>query len=94
VKELPGKPDIVFPRAKIAVFVDGDFWHGYRFPTWEHKLSQFWKDKIRKNRERDKRNFAKLRRMGWRVIRVWQHSIEADLDGVVQRICEAVREID
>src|SRR5713226_6266746 len=73
VKSLPGSPDAVFPREKIAVFIDGDFWHGYRLPTWEHKLNDFWRQKIRANRQRDQKNFLKLRRMGWRVIRIWQH---------------------
>lgn len=44
VKELPGKPDVVFFRAKVAVFIDGDFWHGYQLASWEHKVSDFWKD--------------------------------------------------
>jgi len=92
VKELPGKPDIVFSNAKIVVFIDGDFWHGYRFPTWEHKVSEFWKKKINKNRERDRKNFRKLRAMGWRVIRLWQHEIERDFEGCITRIIAAVRD--
>ena len=47
---LPGYPDFVFPRAKVAVFVDGDFWHGWRFPIWQHRLSSFWRNKIADNR--------------------------------------------
>src|SRR5690606_6627081 len=51
---LPGKPDLVFARARVAVFVDGDFWHGWQFEKWEAKLSSvYWKEKIRRNRERD-----------------------------------------
>ena len=92
VKELPGKPDIVFPRAKVAVFIDGDFWHGYRFPAWEHKVSDFWKKKIGKNRERDIKNFRKLRAMGWRVIRLWQHEIKLDVERSVSKIIAAVEE--
>lgn len=87
---LPGKPDIVFVKAKVTVFLDGDFWHGYRFPQWERKLSKFWRKKIGETRKRDQRNFAKLRRMGWRVIRIWEHSIEKDLDGIVIKICSAL----
>lgn len=79
VAALPGRPDIVFPAVKLAVFIDGDFWHGYRFPTWRRTLPKFWRAKIGKNRDRDRRNFAKLRRMGWRVLRIWQHEIERDL---------------
>jgi len=91
VKELPGKPDVVFMRAKVAVFIDGDFWHGYRFPAWQDKVSPFWREKISKTRVRDQRNFRILRKMGWRVIRIWQHEIEVDLDGCVERIIAAVR---
>lgn len=91
VKELPGKPDIVFTKARVVVFIDGDFWHGYRFPAWEHKLSPFWKNKIAKTRERDRKNFAKLRRMGWHVIRVWEHSIEKDFGGVILKIYDCVK---
>jgi DNA mismatch endonuclease (patch repair protein) len=90
VKSLPGSPDAVFPREKIAVFVDGDFWHGYRLPVWEHKLNEFWKQKIRTNRERDRRNFRKLRRMGWQVIRIWQHEIKKDPPRCTERIVAAV----
>jgi DNA mismatch endonuclease, patch repair protein len=93
VKELPGRPDIVFPTERVAVFIDGDFWHGYRLPAWEKGLSEFWSRKIWGNRERDRKNFKKLRAAGWRVVRLWQHEIEADLDGCVERIAKAVRSI-
>ncbi len=89
-KHLPGKPDIVFPSHRVAVFVDGDFWHGYRFPQWRDQLSPFWEAKIGKTRVRDQRNFRKLRRSGWRVIRVWQHEVERDSVAVIDRIAGAV----
>jgi len=89
--KLPGKPDIVFGKARVVVFLDGDFWHGYRFPQWEKKLPKFWRNKIGETRKRDRRNFAKLRRMGWRVIRIWQHETERDLRGVVKEIVRAVK---
>ncbi len=92
VKELPGKPDVVFTKAKVAVFIDGDFWHGYRFPSWEHKVSDFWKQKINKNRERDRRNHRKLKEMGWTVIRLWQHDLERDFQECIERIIAAVNE--
>lgn len=91
LKELPGKPDIVFTKARVVVFIDGDFWHGYRFPSWEHKVSDFWKKKISKNRERDRRNHKKLRQMGWKVIRLWKHDIERDFEGSISRIISTVR---
>ena len=89
VKTLPGKPDIVFPAAKLVVFVDGDFWHGYGFGSWGSSLSSYWQEKIARTRARDRRNASRLRRMGWRVMRVWGHSIEADVQGVVDRIVRA-----
>lgn len=92
VKELPGKPDVVFTKAKVAVFIDGDFWHGYRFPAWEHKVSDFWKQKINKNRERDRRNHRKLKEMGWTVIRLWQHDLERDFQECIERVIAAVNE--
>jgi DNA mismatch endonuclease (patch repair protein) len=83
VRSVPGTPDIVFPRARVAVFVDGGFWHGYRFPTWRSGISPFWRQKIQSNRLRDRRNFARLRRMGWRVIRVWDHQLRKDVGRIV-----------
>jgi len=90
IKDLPGRPDIVFRKARIAVFVDGDFWHGYRFSSWESNVSDFWKKKISKTRERDAINHRKLRQLGWTVIRLWQHEIEDDLDTCINRIFAAV----
>lgn len=86
VRTLPGRPDIVFATEKLAVFVDGDFWHGWRLPTWEHKLSAFWRDKLRANRLRDRQNFRKLRSLGWKVLRLWQHEMEHDIDRCMRRI--------
>ena len=89
---LPGKPDLTFARAKVAVFVDGDFWHGWRFNEWEHKLcSDYWKKKIRRNMERDVSNKALLEREGWTVIRIWEHEIEENADACVDRIEATVR---
>ena len=76
VKELPGKPDIVFTKAKVVVFVDGDFWHGYLFSSWEEKISDFWKEKISKTRVRDMNNHQQLQDKGWTVIRLWQHEVK------------------
>ena len=88
--DLPGKPDFVFRDHRLAVFVDGDFWHGWRFPAWKHKLTPPWRPKIAETRKRDGRNFARLRRRGWRVVRLWEHQIEADLQASVIRILTAL----
>ena len=91
-RSLPGSPDIVFPEQSVAVFVDGDFWHGWRLPAWEHKLSKFWRDKLRANRARDQRNFRRLRANGWKVIRIWQHELERKGKGnYLRRIQRALR---
>lgn len=90
VKELSGKPDIVFTKRMVAVFVDGDFWHGYRFPAWEHTVSEFWRQKILRTRKRDAENFRKLRSLGWQVVRLWQHDIERDIEGSIARIIAAL----
>lgn len=85
-KSLPGKPDAVIRNEKIALFIDGDFWHGYRFPVWKNELPDFWQVKINKNRTRDRANFSKLRRQGWKVIRLWGHQIKTDPQAVIKSL--------
>jgi DNA mismatch endonuclease (patch repair protein) len=89
--DLPGRPDIVLRAARIAVFVDGDFWHGWQFSRWRHKLSEHWENKIETNMRRDARNFRKLRASGWIVVRVWEHQITTDLPACIARIVAAKR---
>jgi DNA mismatch endonuclease, patch repair protein len=89
--KLPGSPDIVFPGKKLAIFIDGDFWHGWRLPTWEHKLTDFWRLKLDANRSRDQRNFRRLRAADWTVLRLWEHEIRSDSDRCLDRILRALR---
>ena len=89
--DIPGRPDVIFRQMKVAVFIDGDFWHGWRFPLWCRKLSPRWPDKIAGNRESDQRTFRKLRRLGWKVIRIWEHQIEQDLQRCIARIVAVIR---
>jgi len=88
---LPGRPDLTFVTTKVTVFVDGDYWHGWRFPAWKDKMSLYWKQKIEGNRKRDQSNFRKLRRDGWLVIRLWEHEVERDAESCISRIQVAVR---
>lgn len=88
---LPGRPDLVFVRSRVVVFVDGDYWHGWRFPAWKDKLARYWNQKIENNRRRDQRNFLRLRRDGWLVIRLWEHEVERDAKRCIDQIEEAVR---
>lgn len=90
-RDLPGRPDFAFRQARVAVFVDGDFWHGWRFPLWKHKLAPKWQAKIASNRRRDQRNFRLLRQSGWVVIRIWEHQIETSLLKCRQRLLAALR---
>ncbi|MBF0628555.1 MAG: very short patch repair endonuclease [Magnetococcales bacterium] len=84
--DLPGRPDFVFREARMVVFVDGDFWHGWRFPLWQDKLSEKWEAKIGATRKRDQRNHRKLRRMGWKVVRLWEHQIEKDSAMCIKKV--------
>jgi DNA mismatch endonuclease (patch repair protein) len=87
---LPGKPDVVFLKARLAVFLDGDFWHGKGFSAWKGKMSEYWLNKISRNRKRDVSNRRKLRRMGWGVLRVWESEVKKDLGKAVERILSAL----
>lgn len=78
-KDLPGKPDIVLPRFKAVIFVQGCFWHGhrrcpmFRLPTTRR---DFWETKITENQTRDRQNVAALQGMGWRVLEVWECALK------------------
>lgn len=74
IKELNRKADIVFRTAKVAVFVDGCFWHGCLIHGTQAKANaEFWRNKIKQNQERDLDTNEKLKKAGWKVIRVWEH---------------------
>jgi DNA mismatch endonuclease, patch repair protein len=90
-KDLRGRPDFVLRSARVVIFVDGDFWHGWRFPAWRLKLSEKWERKIEANRLRDARNFKALRRAGWKVIRLWEHQIKKDPADCLARILAVQR---
>lgn len=75
---LPGKPDIVFPKYKAVVLVNGCFWHGHNCHLFRTPKTNviFWSNKIKKNIERDKENIKKLDRMGWRILIIWECSFK------------------
>jgi DNA mismatch endonuclease (patch repair protein) len=87
VRALVGTPDVVFEREKVCVFLDSDFWHGWQYPRWQHLLKDdFWREKIRKNRRRDRRSTRSLKRTGWKVIRIWEHQIKRSPEKAIDRI--------
>lgn len=93
-KKLPGKPDIVFTKYHVAIFCDGDFWHGHNWAirgmeSLEEELagySDFWRKKILHNIDRDQTINQLLSSSGWIVIRFWESDIRKDLDGCIKRI--------
>lgn len=78
VKDLPGKPDIVLPKYKAVIFVHGCFWHGHDCPAGKLPKTnyEFWSKKIGENKNRDQRNYEKLKEDGWDVIVIWQCEIK------------------
>ena len=99
-KKLPGKPDIVFTKYKVAVFCDGDFWHGHNWAIRGKKsldeelegYSEYWRKKILRNIERDQENENELRTLGWTVVRLWESEIKEDVSSCVQAVKEALFE--
>ncbi|PIQ88491.1 MAG: very short patch repair endonuclease [Candidatus Omnitrophica bacterium CG11_big_fil_rev_8_21_14_0_20_42_13] len=84
---IKGKPDIVFNKRKVCVFLDSDFWHGWQYPRWRHLLkNDFWREKIEANRQRDKRVSKFLRQKGWKVLRFWEHGIKRDEDAMLKKV--------
>ena len=78
-RELPGKPDLVFPMYKAVVFVHGCFWHSHprcRFAVVPASNVEFWKQKLDANRMRDQRDETRLKALGWRVLTVWECQLE------------------
>ena len=102
VTDLPGKPDIVIPSARLAIFVDGDFWHGNQFR--KRKLNaleeqfpatatkSYWLTKIRRNMSRDATNTSMLLSQGWSVLRFWESQLRADLEGCVAMVARVVEQ--
>jgi len=84
--KLLGKPDVVFTRYKVAVFCDGEFWHGRYYNEKRHKYKEYWLKKIKYNMDRDKKINRKLRRSGWSVIRLWESNIEKNMEKCIKQI--------
>jgi DNA mismatch endonuclease, patch repair protein len=83
---LPGRPDFFFQKQKVAVFVDGCFWHGCKKCGHVPKTrSEFWRAKIKRNKQRDSNVTAQLERMGLEVIRVWEHELR-DVAAIMSRL--------
>ncbi len=89
VAGLRRRADIVFPKSRVAVFVDGCFWHGCpEHGTWPKANASWWRQKIEGNRLRDADTTSRLTEAGWVVVRVWEHE---DVDSAAQRIVDIIR---
>ena len=100
VRTLPGCPDIVLPKYKTVIFVNGCFWHKHNCPrfVWPSSNEDYWRPKIMGNVERDKRNFSELQQLGWNVLTVWEcelkkETIDVTLEQLEKRLCEIGSEI-
>lgn len=93
-RELPGSPDIVLTKQKIAIFVDGDFWHGRGHENAPGEQigtnKTYWRNKIARNIERDKENNDALTDAGWLILRFWESDVKTDLDGCVKKIFDYI----
>jgi len=93
VKKLPGKPDVVLNKAKLVIFIDGEFWHGY---NWEEKKKTiksnraFWIPKIERNMQRDKEVEIELVKLGFTVFRFWEQQIKKQLETCINEVIEHI----
>jgi len=92
VSDLPGKPDLVFPKYKAVIFVHGCFWHGHNCHLfkWPKSRVEFWETKIMKNRENDNNSVNNLKTLGWRILLVWECAIKGKTKLEPARIIEDV----
>jgi DNA mismatch endonuclease (patch repair protein) len=88
-RSIPGRPDLAWKALRIAVFVDGAFWHGHP-DYYKGQSGIFWNEKIEANRERDRRVNAILTSEGWQVVRIWDFEIQRDAARCVQRVADAL----
>jgi DNA mismatch endonuclease (patch repair protein) len=87
VADVIGRPDFVFDKEKVAVFVDGCFWHGcYKHRSIPSSNTEYWENKIKSNIARDKHVHRKLRCLGWHVLRIWEHELEKSPQNAIRRI--------
>jgi len=87
--KLPGKPDIVFTKQKVTVFIDGEFWHGFNWHEKKGKIktnSEYWIKKIEGNMTRDKKNVQMLEDDGWAILRFWESEIRKELMECLEKV--------
>ena len=97
VKKLPGTPDIVLKKYKTVIFVNGCFWHmheGCKYFVWPKDNSEFWKNKLLTNKERDEKEKKEIEELGWKVIVVWECQLKkAERERSLNWLVEKIREV-
>jgi DNA mismatch endonuclease (patch repair protein) len=88
---LPGKPDIVISSSRLAIFCDGDFWHGKNFKNEGSKYNNFWQEKIQTNIKRDKKVNHELHQQGWKVLRFWETDIYDNIKYCADKVLQEIR---
>jgi DNA mismatch endonuclease, patch repair protein len=89
-RTLPGRPDISWGRHRVAVFVDGAFWHGHSSAFTPGKSGKYWDDKIQRNMDRDRASNQTLEAMGWIVIRLWDFEVRKEIERCLDQIQKAL----
>lgn len=94
-KDLPGKPDIVFTKKKIVIFIHGCYWHGHscssRYAHVSKSNKDYWASKIQKNKDRDQRIIEELEKTGWFVMILWECEIKEDLNSLIEKVGEILK---
>lgn len=88
-KNVPGRPDLAWIGRRVAVFVDGAFWHGHPDYYWGQS-GRYWDEKIARNRARDERVNGELARAGWTVVRVWDFEVNRDPVGCTEKVARSL----
>lgn len=95
VKDLPGKPDIILPKYRTVIFVNGCFWHGHKgckyFVTPKTR-TEWWIEKINRNKQNDSKNIRQLRRNGWKIITIWECKIRKNYEKHIDKIINIINE--
>ena len=90
--KIIGKPDVAFPKRKVAIFIDGDFWHGYNWKKLgKAPPKKYWQAKIMGNIKRDKKCSRALKKDGWKVMRFWEHEINSNVEKCLAKVQAALQ---
>jgi DNA mismatch endonuclease, patch repair protein len=90
-RRLPGRPDLAWTSRRVAVFVDGKFWHGHPSAFKPGQHGAYWDEKIKRNVERDRAADEQLASLGWAVVRLWDFDVRRDLAGSTEKVMEALK---